>query len=332
MEDFFWCSVALAVPVRLCASTASIESWLAVPARLCHRMAAVLKVVMQSCPNSACVYSTSAPKNWFVKYGYFKPKTTNQKTPRYLCKGCKKTFSTHTELPTVNQKKPKINQVLFKLLVSGVSLRRSAEILGVEYNTVVARLSYLAKQAQQEHKKRLLTIKTTFVQVDELETFLHARAKPLSVPMVVRVKTGEILGFGVAKMPSKGLLAQVGLQKYQWSADERSKKFQGMLLDIKHCFAQGVTVKCDGNTSYPKWITNQVPHAQINQIVAQKKPAPGTSGKPFDPLFDINNTFAKMRHDMNRLGRQTWSTTKAIKGLEDHIWLYVAWNNKYTIK
>ena len=48
--------------------------------------------------------------------------------------------------------------------------------------------------------------------------------------------------------------------------------------------------------------------------------------------FAINNTFAKMRHDMNRLARKTWSTTKAIHGLENHIWLYVAWINKYKVK
>ncbi len=47
--------------------------------------------------------------------------------------------------------------------------------------------------------------------VDEMETFLHARPKALSVPMIVRVKTGEILGFAVAKMPAKGKLAQIVL-------------------------------------------------------------------------------------------------------------------------
>lgn len=36
-----------------------------------------------------------------------------------------------------------------------------------------------------------------------METYLRASAKPLSVSMVVRVKTGEILGFNVAKMPTR---------------------------------------------------------------------------------------------------------------------------------
>ena len=144
---------------------------------------------MKNCPNPTCQNHTGTPKNWYVKNGYFKPKTTNQKTPRYQCKTCKKNFSTHTEKSTCNQKKPEINQELFKLLVSGVSLRRCSEILEVEYNTVVAHFNYLAEQVKKVHGKYLLTIQTSFVQVDEMETFLHARAKPLSVPMVVRVNS-----------------------------------------------------------------------------------------------------------------------------------------------
>lgn len=287
---------------------------------------------MKNCPNTSCQNHTGTPKNWYVKNGYYKPKSTNQKTPRYQCKLCKKNFSTHTGLNSVNQKKPKINQELFKLLVSGVSLRRASQILGVEYNTVVAHFNYLADVVRIEHHKHLKTIQTTFVQVDEMETYLHARAKPLSVPLVVRVKTGEILGFAVAKMPARGTLAQLGLQKYNWYDDERSKKFQAMLVCIKHCFAQTITFKCDNNTSYNKWITNQVPNAKLEQITAGKKKAKRDGDKDFDPLFSINNTFARMRHDMNRLARKTWSTTKAIHGLENHIWLYIAWNNKYKIK
>jgi hypothetical protein len=79
-------------------------------------------------------------------------------------------------------------------------------------------------------------------------------------------------------------------------------------------------------------ITNQVPNAKLEQITADKKKSTRDGDKEFDPLFSINNTFARMRHDMNRLARKTWSTTKAIHGLENHIWLYIAWNNKYKIK
>ncbi|HVI39468.1 MAG TPA: hypothetical protein VM577_02315 [Anaerovoracaceae bacterium] len=287
---------------------------------------------MKQCPNQHCYNHGEPPSNWYVKIGYYKPKNTQQKTPRYRCKACGKSFSTHTGNPTSSQKKPEINQLLFKLLVSGVSLRRASQILGVKYDTTVRHFNYLAEQTKIQHKAYLQKIKTSFVQVDELETFIHARAKALSVPMVVRVKTGEILGFSVAKMPSKGKLAELGRKKYNWVVDERSVKFQSMLIDIKSSLNENITFKCDKNVSYPKWINNIVPHAKIDLAEPAKNVQKRDSEKEYDELFAINNTFARMRHDMNRLARKTWSTTKAIHGLENHIWLYIAWNNKYKIK
>jgi len=285
----------------------------------------------KTCPNIECENHNKTEKGLFVKIGYFKPKTTNQKTPRYKCKSCGKTFSTHTNSLTYKQHKPEINQELFKLLVSGVSLRRASQILEVEYNTILLHFDYLAGQAKKQHFKHLKTIHSSYVQVDEMETFLHAKAKALSVPLVVRCKTGEILGFKVARMPSKGLLASLGQTKYQWTVDERAIKFQSLLLDLKPCLTSNVLFKSDLNGSYPKWIKNTLPTAQIEQVGGNKGVV-RDGAKPYDPLFSINNTFAKMRHDMNRLARKTWSTTKAIHGLENHIWLYVAWVNGYKLK
>lgn len=102
------------------------------------------------------------------------------------------------------------------------------------------------------------------------------------------------------KCQPKGLLAQIGVDKYKWYDDERSKKFQAMLVGIKHCFAPNITFKCDNNTSYNKWITNQVPNVtKLEQITAGKKKTKRDGDKDFDPLFSINNTFAKneARHE-----------------------------------
>jgi transposase-like protein len=81
--------------------------------------------VLKKCPNPDCNYHKRTSAGWYVKIGYYKPKTTQQKTPRYRCKGCGKIFSTHTDHPANKQKKPDINQLLFQLLVSSVSLRRA---------------------------------------------------------------------------------------------------------------------------------------------------------------------------------------------------------------
>lgn len=143
-------------------------------------------------------------------------------------------------------------------------MRRSSEILDVQYNTVLSHFKYLAEQSKQLHSQFIKSVETSFVQVDELETFIHSRAKGLSVAMVVRVKTGEILGFTIAKMPSKGKLAEIGEIKYNWTKDERSLKFQSLLGAIQHTFKPNITFKCDSHTSYRKWITNIVESPRLH--------------------------------------------------------------------
>ena len=286
---------------------------------------------MPSCANSDCENHTAKGTDWYVKTGYYKSKGSGQRTARFKCKVCGKTFSSNTHKPTAYQKKRAINGRLFELLVSGVSLRRAAKLLDVEYNTVLLHFDYLAEVAKTCHGKVLRTIETEYVQVDELETFIHARPKCVSVAMAVRVKTGQILGFNIARMPAKGKLAAIGVSKYAWTADERPAKFQAMLSSIAGCLKPSISFKTDLNTNYPKWIAAVLPLAKLERVKGKTKKQPAGTPKDYDELFAINNTFARMRHNMNRLARKTWSTSKAIHGLEKHLWLYVAWNNKYPL-
>ena len=68
-------------------------------------------------------------------------------------------------------------------------------------------------------------------------------------------------------------------------------------------------------------IKNQIPNSQTEKVLPSNENIVNDKAKEFDQLFAINNTFAKMRHDMNRLVRKTWSMTNSIHGLENHIWL-----------
>jgi ribosome-associated translation inhibitor RaiA len=86
------------------------------------------------------------------------------------------------------------------------------------------------------------------------------------------------------------------------------------LIILKPCFKQEITIRSDGNSSYRKWI-----RTQTEQIMPIDEKIVNEQGKEFDKLFAINNIFVKMRHDMNKLARKTWSTTKATHGLENHI-------------
>lgn len=108
-------------------------------------------------------------------------------------------------------------------------------------------------------------------------------------------------------------------------------KIPALLRSLRTVLKPGATLVTDAHPSYSKWILPTLPgvqhikHKSIISKLAQKS-------DERDPLFAINLTFAKLRNDLARLGRKTWTTTKTIKGLEQHLWLWVAWTNGYLLK
>ncbi len=213
------------------------------------------------------------------------------------------------------------------MAASGVGLRRISLLLGCAKQTVQDKVSHLAFEAEKAHQKAMEKLAkdggTAYIMMDELETFIHAQWAQVSVPVVVRVKTGQILGFGVAKMSSKMKKGQ----QMGWTNDTRHLVIPRLLDRVLPVLNPlGATIKTDGGTSYGKWVIKYLPG-----VVHEVGKSPNGKDE-YDPLFAINHTHAKMRSDLARLGRKSWSTTKSINALVEHLWLWMAWTNRYPLR
>jgi len=273
------------------------------------------------CPNPACVHHLDPPAGFYRKKGYRRAKHNHQPVPRYQCKACGKYFCGTQTLPSQGHHRPELNHQVLALAVSGVSLRRMAMVLGCSRRTIDRKVIHLAQQAQACHAKHLQSLRTAYAMFDELETFIHARWAQVSVPVVVRVKTGEVLAFGVAKLSSSMSKGKA----MGWNVDTRDQVIPAVLASVAGVLKPEATLATDGSASYPQWIGLALPKVQHKRTLAVKGPV-------YDPLFAINVAFAKMRNDLARLGRKTWTTTKTVEGLENHLWLWVAWTNDYDLK
>lgn len=279
------------------------------------------------CPNPACPNHVDPPRGFYRKNGTRKAKHNHQRVPRYQCRHCGKFFCATQGKPIRRQHRPDLNRRIFELAVSGVSMRRMVLILECSKRTIDRKIHYLAEEAQRLHQSHLATVQTSYVMLDELITYLHARPKRLSVAVVVRVKTGEVLDFTVSRLPATAEF----LARYNWQADDTPKNIPLMLGRLVPLLKAGATIASDAHPSYPKWIQRALPkvrHQKVKSLVSKL----AQKSDERDPLFAINLTFAKMRNDLARLGRKTWTTTKSIKGLENHLWLWVAWTNGYRLR
>ena len=120
------------------------------------------------CPNSEC-----QNKLFFKKDGHYFRKNDSRLVQRFRCKVCGKKFSKATYDLECHQKKRRVNFPLLKLLCSGVSMRRSALILGINHKTVAKKLTYLAKKYGALNKKWLSELEREsieHIQFDDLIT------------------------------------------------------------------------------------------------------------------------------------------------------------------
>ncbi|MFA7613166.1 MAG: hypothetical protein WCY48_02950, partial [Candidatus Caldatribacteriota bacterium] len=146
-----------------------------------------------NCPNSTCHFFGS--KEFVRKNGRFYRRCESRYIARFICLHCRKSFSHATGTLEYRQKKRRENSILRNLLASGISLRRSAFILGVSRTTIDRKVVYLAKKARLSQQEFLNSIMGTVtdMQFDDLITTEHTKLKPLTVSLAVDKKRRFIL-------------------------------------------------------------------------------------------------------------------------------------------
>ncbi len=166
---------------------------------------------------------------------------------------------------------------------------------------------------------------------DDLETFEHTKCKPVSIGLMVEEGTRRVLGYNIARMPAKGLLAKISVKKYGKRIDERPKKRAELFNEMKNLVHDRAIVKSDECPYYFKFIKRHFPNAshitfkgRASAIVGQGE----LKKVGFDPLFSLNHTCATLRARVSRLIRRTWNTTKKPERLDLHLAIVCLFHNR----
>ena len=273
----------------------------------------------------------------FILAGKYLRKHDQTWIQRYKCLICNKNFSDNTYHPCKYQKKPHLNLPVFEHLVSGVSQRRMASLLKTNRKTIVRKFMFLGQWAlwnlrQNQHIPNRLISTIVF---DDMETFESTKFKPLSISLAVEDKTRFILGFRIAEMPAKGVLAKRALEKYGKRLDQRKKMRQELFNQLKLVVTQSVVIKSDQNPHYASDVLRYFPEGEHLTYKGRRGCVVGQGelkAGGFDPLYALNHTAAMLRANVNRLFRRTWNTTKKAMCLEWHMALYTWYHNFVLLK
>jgi transposase-like protein len=286
----------------------------------------------KTCPNLNCAAPESTSKD-----GFFRRKDDSKFIQRYRCTGCGLRFSSATFTETFGQKRRRINRPLLELLASGISLRRSALLLGINRKTVERRLPFLARRCRRKNDLSLASMKGRIhnIQLDDLITKENSKLKPLSVSIAVDEDTRKILAVEVSRIPAFGHLSKIALKKYGPRKDELFEGLTRLFQKITPILAVEVVVKSDEHSRYPGFISAYLPRAKHLQFKSERSCIAGQGELKktgHDPLFVVNHTCALLRANVNRLIRKTWCTTKVPLRLQEHLEIFIYFYNQILLK
>jgi len=287
------------------------------------------------CPNLTCINLNQSTQ--IVKDGTFWRKEDSRSIQRYKCLACLKKFSRSTFSLEYKQKKRRVNHPLWKLLASGVSMRRSAIILNIHRTTVERKLVYLAKKARLSHEDFLKKSKESIhhIQFDDLISIEHTKLKPLAISLAVDVKSRQILGAQVSRIPAFGHLADLSRKKYGKRKSEHWEGVNRLFESLKKVVSPVGLIESDEHKTYPQVVRKYFPRSHYRQFKGGRGCVAGQGELKklnYDPLFILNHTCAMLRANINRLIRKTWCTTKNPQSLKDHIDLYIHYHNSVLVK
>jgi transposase-like protein len=281
--------------------------------------------MLSHCPNPLC-NSPSIVKNG----AYFRP-SDGKWVKRVKCKVCKLHFSAATFQKAYRQNKRRINPLVFKLLCSGVSLRRTALLLNIHRKTASRKLAFLAKVSQERQERFLNSFpKVRHLQFDDLITLEHTKCKPLAVSLAVEAETRRLLGFEVSRIPASGPLAEISRRKYGRRPNQRPRALRRLLEKVRPLVEENASISSDQDPLYPALVRVNFPRAVHHRYLGGRGCVTGQGELKklrFDPLFSLNHTCAMLRANINRLFRRTWCTTKKMACLEQHLALYMDFHN-----
>ena len=290
----------------------------------------------KSCPFCSKSTETRRSENSSVRRGSYRRKHDGRRIQRFACKLCGKTFTSLTGTPTWRQQKPAINQSLVFLLCSGISQRRAARRLKVDTKTIARRLVFLGDQARKANARHLLRRgPVSEARFDDMESAIHTKLKPVSIPMVVEQGSREIIALRVCSMPAKGRLAAKSRRKYGPRPDDRSSARREVLETLGRLGTERILIKSDKCPQYPSLIRKTLPRAHHVAIKGRRGCVAGQGELKkigFDPLFSFNHTAASARANVNRLFRKTWCISKRMDRLQDHMDLYAWFHNHYLLQ
>jgi transposase-like protein len=288
------------------------------------------------CPHSACPSRRKAKPFLWRRRGTYTRLCDGRTVPRFLCLACRRGFSSQTFRLDYRLRLPQLHHDVFRLLVSKVSLRQCARVLGTRRRTIEHRQLLLGHHAKAFQLRELArrpgrALPEAQYLLDEMETFERSRRlEPLTVPVLIEKESSFVVDVTVGTLPCRGRLS-AGERRRKLELEARHGKRRSQSnASVRRCLATlaanlapGVALLVsDSKPTYPGLIAKE-----LGQRAHHVQVAPREEKTVAHPLFKLHVAQAMLRDGLSRMVRRNWSHSKKRERLEVANWIWVAWRN-----
>jgi hypothetical protein len=251
--------------------------------------------------------------------------------PRFLCKGCRRTFSSQTFRVDYRDRRPECNELLLTYLFSGVGLRQCGRNLDLSVHAVQKKFRKLARHLRLLNRNLLTRLPghRTFL-FDEIESYEGSRIRPLTIPVLIDKESWLLVDTRAApirRSARRGSKAHRRLVHYEMVHGRRKdrgyecvRKSLGRLQQLLG--GQRAVLRTDEKSSYATQCRRR-----FGQQVEHECWSGAAPRTVLNPLQAINTTDSMLRDNNGRLRRRCWLVSKTRRGLEQQLAVFQAYRN-----
>jgi transposase-like protein len=280
------------------------------------------------CPNAECD-SRATPSTWhFKKKGFYERRRGPRLVQRYVCRSCRRNFSTQTFSTTYWLKHPRLLGPLFHRLLGCSALRQIAREHGVAHSS-------LQRQAERLGRHCLLVLEALRPRtvpeplvLDGLRTFEHSQYWPFDLQLLVG-PSHYVYGFNDAELRRSGTLRpsqrlkRAALEAVHGRPDPQATRSAVVEL-VGRVVPAGASVEIasDEHASYPQAFARLPDRRIVHRTTSSK-----ASRTPRNPLFPANLADLLLRHDSANHKRETIAFSKRRQGALYRAAIWSVWRN-----
>jgi transposase-like protein len=281
------------------------------------------------CPNRECDSHANTGAWRFKKKGFYERQRGPRRVQRYVCRSCRRNFSSQTFATTYWLKVPHRLGALFHRLVGCSALRQIAREFGLTHASVQRQCERLGRHCLlflEGHRPQGPPAEP--VVLDGFRTFEHSQYWPFDLNLLVGT-SHYVYGFNDAELRRSGTLRpsqrtrRAELEAIHGRPDPQATRKAVVELVARVVPPGGsVEIESDEHTAYPQAFA-RLPDRRIRHRATSSK----ESRTPCNPLFPANLADLLLRHASANHKRETIAFSKRRQGALYRAAIWAVWRN-----